>query len=93
MAAIGAALEAAASEEGAAPDADSTAQLEQAPVPAPPPPEPTPASEDPDAPKSPTSEVENLMAKYDNDEKQAAYVKSDAYKSKIKQKADKEISK
>lgn len=94
LAAIGAAISAAESDidSGAAPDADST-QLEQVAPPAPPAPEPAPAAEDPDAPKSPTSEVDNLMAKYDNDEKQAAYVKSDAYKNKIKAKADKEISK
>jgi hypothetical protein len=30
--------------------------------------------------KSPTSEVDNLMAKYENEEKQEAFVKSDAFK-------------
>ena len=39
------------------------------------------------------SEVDNLMAKYDNDEKEVAFKKSDAYKLKLKSKADKEIEK
>ena len=30
------------------------------------------------------SEVDSLMAKYDNDEKQAAYLKSPEYKEKLK---------
>ena len=33
------------------------------------------------------------MAKYDNDEKEVAFKKSDAYRLKLKSKADKEIEK
>jgi len=33
------------------------------------------------------------MEKYDNEEKNAAYLKSDAYKKSVKSKADKEIEK
>ena len=45
------------------------------------------------APQQPKDEVESLMAKYDNDEANKSYLQSDAYKQKLKAKADAEISK
>ena len=39
----------------------------------------------------PQDEVDSIMAKYDNEEKQKDYLKSDAYKAKIKAKEDAKI--
>lgn len=84
LSAIDAAIDAAekTGEPEAAPE-----QKEEAPAPTPPPVE-LPQEEQPKK-----DEVEELMDKYDNDEKHAAYIKSDAYKAEIKAKKDKEVAK
>lgn len=91
LAAIGAAINAETQEIAASEQVDAdTTKIEE--VQAAPPTTPVVENNEEEN-KSPTSEVDNLMAKYDNEEKHAAYMKSDAYKKSIKSKQDKEIQK
>ncbi len=60
-------------------DADAT-QIEDANAPSAPPPPPGLPEDDGPKPNAAESEVDNLMAKYDNEEKDAAYQKSDKFK-------------